>query len=78
MFNKNDDCIIPLMQYLREHSPETLTSVNIFINSEEMVVTTTSASADDLKIRGCSMRNLRGDWIRDKEIKLNPDGSQKE
>ena len=69
MFSKNDDCIIPLMTYLREHSDDTFVSVNIFINATEMEVTTKHRSLDDLKINGISMRNIKGEFIKEKEIK---------
>ena len=74
MFNKNDDCMIRIMQYLREHSSDDLTSVNIFINCEGMTITTKHKSADDLKIMGCSMKNIKGEWIKDKEIKVGIGG----
>jgi hypothetical protein len=73
MFSKEHECIIPLMQYLRDHSPDTLTSVNIFINATGMTVTTTHKSADDLKIDGISMRNIKDEWITSSEIKLGSD-----
>jgi len=77
MFSKNDDCMIPLIQYLREHSDDTLVSVNIFINAAELIVTTEYKSADDLEIEGISMRNLRGEFITNKEIKLDKNGNVK-
>lgn len=74
MFHKNSDCIIPIMQYLREHSADDLVSVNIFINYKEFIITTKHKSADDLKLEGISMRNIKGEWITSTEIKLGLNG----
>ena len=67
---KSNDCIIPLIEYLRDWAPSTLIKVNITITPTEFEVTETHKSADDLKIQGISMKNFQGEFIKYKEIKL--------
>lgn len=66
--------MIPLVQYLREHSDDMLVAVNIFINATEVRITETHKSADDLAIDGISMRNVKGEFITDTEIRLDEFG----
>ena len=69
--DKNSDCMIPLIQYLREYSSDDLVSINIFMNYCEVKITTIHKTADDLKLEGINMRNIKGEWITETEIKLD-------
>ena len=44
--------------------PKETTSVNIFINCEELRFETSQRLPEQLKSQGVSMKNIAGDWIR--------------
>lgn len=65
MTTKIDKAIAALVAALREESTETTTTFNLFVNCQEWRVETSSATAAQLKENGISMRNLRGNFIRE-------------
>lgn len=54
-----------LVDALREESPEQMTTFRLFVNCEERVIETNLRTPSELKAAGISMRNLRGDFIRE-------------
>ena len=49
---------------VRELTGSTTTSYNLFINCEGVTVTENKRTSEDLKASGCSMRNLKGEFIK--------------
>lgn len=60
-----NNAIEVLVDALRKEAPETTVTFNLFVNCQEWKVETSSATAAQLKENGMSMRNLRGDFIRE-------------
>jgi len=59
------NAIEALVGALREESPEQMTTFRLFVNCEELVIETSERTPAQLKTAGISMRNLRGDFIRE-------------
>jgi hypothetical protein len=53
-----------LHEVLKLYMPKETTSVNIFINCEELRFETFQRLPEQLKSQGVSMKNIAGDWIR--------------
>jgi len=49
---------------VRELTGSTTTSYNLFINCEGVKITENKRTSEDLKASGCSMRNLKGEFIK--------------
>lgn len=49
---------------VRELTGSTATSYNLFINCEGVEITENKRTPEDLKASGCSMRNLKGEFIK--------------
>lgn len=71
MTPKITNAIQILVDALREESPEQMTSFRLFVNCEERIIETSERTPADLKSAGISMRNLRGDFIRDNPEESN-------
>lgn len=65
MTPKINNAIEALVDALREESPERITTFRLFVNSEERVIETSERTPAELKAAGISMRNLRGNFIRE-------------
>jgi hypothetical protein len=59
------NAIEALVSALREESPEQMVTFNLFMNCEEFEIKTSSRTPKELKSSGISMRNLRGNFIRE-------------
>lgn len=53
-----------LMTQLKELFPDTTTVVKIVITSDDTKLTAHYKYPDDLKKKGISMRNIKGEWIK--------------
>ena len=67
MTPKITNAIEALVDALREESPEQMTTFRLFVNCEERVIETSERTPAQLKAAGISMRNLRGDFIREND-----------
>lgn len=65
MTPKITNAIEALVDALREESPEQMTAFRLFVNCEERVIETSERTPAQLKAAGISMRNLRGNFIRE-------------
>ncbi len=68
MTPKITNAIEALVDALREESPERMTAFRLFVNCEERVIETSERTPAQLKAAGISMRNLRGNFIRENVI----------
>jgi hypothetical protein len=59
-----------LVDALREESPEQMTTFQLFVNCEELRTETSNRTPAQLKAAGISMRNLRGNFIRENASRL--------
>jgi len=66
--NKIQQAIDNLENVLREHSADTVTTFNVFINCEGREVKVGSRTPDQLKAQGISMRNLKGEFIKGNNV----------
>ncbi len=48
---------------LREKSPSTVTSVQIFVDGSNTEIVVNERTPEELRRDGISMRNLKGEWI---------------
>ena len=53
-----------LAEILKKDMPKETTSVNIFINCEELRFETSQRMPEQLKQQGISMKNIAGEWIK--------------
>ena len=67
MTPKITNAIDALVDALREESPEQMTTFRLFVNCEERIVETSERTPAQLKSAGISMRNLRGNFIREND-----------
>jgi hypothetical protein len=67
MTPKIQTAIDALVDSLREESPEQMTTFRLFVNCEERVIETAERTPAELKAAGISMRNLRGNFIREND-----------
>lgn len=67
MTPKITNAIEALVEALRDESPEQMTTFRLFVNCEERVIETSERTPAQLKAAGISMRNLRGDFIREND-----------
>ena len=67
MTTKITNAIDALVDALREESPERMTTFRLFLNCQELVIEISERTPAELKAAGISMRNLRGDFIREKK-----------
>ena len=65
MTPKITNAIEALVDALREESPEQMTTFRLFVNCEERVIETSERTHAELKAAGISMRNVRGEFIRE-------------
>ncbi len=65
MTPKITNALDALVEALREESPKQMTTFLLFVNCEKRVIETDERTPAELKAAGISMRNLRGDFIRD-------------
>jgi hypothetical protein len=65
MTPKIQTAIDALVDALREESPQHMTTFRLFVNCEERVIKTSERPHAELKAAGISMRNLRGNFIRE-------------
>lgn len=65
MTTKITNAIDALVDALREESSEQMTTFRLFVNCEERVIETAERTHAELKAAGISMRNLRGNFIRE-------------
>lgn len=72
MTPKITNAIESLVNALREESPEQMTTFRLFVNCEKRVIETTERTHAELKAAGISMRNLRGDFIRENTSAMAP------
>lgn len=72
MTPKITNAIEALVDALREESPERMTTFRLFVNCEERVIETSERTPAELKSAGISMRNLRGDFIRENSQIADP------
>jgi len=61
--NKIQIAIDNLESVIREHSANTVTTFNVFINCEGREVKINNRTHEQLKAQGISMRNIKGDFI---------------
>lgn len=54
-----------LVDALREEAPEQMVTFKMFLNCSELRIETSQRTPDQLKADGISMRNLRGEFIRE-------------
>jgi hypothetical protein len=64
-----NQAIDDLVKALREESPKQMIAFTLFVNSEESEVKTRTRTPEQLKARGVSMQNLRGEFIKDQPTK---------
>lgn len=72
MTPKINAAIAALVDALREESPEQMTTFRLFVNCEERVIETSERTPAELKAAGISMRNLRGEFIRENNANQQP------
>lgn len=65
MTPKITNAIESLVKAVREDSPERMVTFRLFVNCEEHRVETKEVPACALKAAGISMRNLRGEFMKE-------------
>ncbi len=64
--NKIQQAIDNLEKAVREHSADTVVTFSLFVNCEGREVVIKNRTPSQLKAQGISMRNLAGNFIREK------------